>query len=65
MYTDNRPAPISLPNGAMVILFGNEALFWSSGSINPVYEGLIDGLPESVKQYLLSKGYIEWKDETP
>lgn len=63
MYTDNRPAPISLPNGAMVILFGKEALFWSSGSINPVYEGLIDGLPESVKQYLFYKGYIEWRDE--
>jgi hypothetical protein len=54
---------VQLPTGAKVTLFGNRARFWSSGSVDPVYEGLIDNLPQQVLDYLLTNNHIVWRDE--
>lgn len=54
---------VRLPNGAKVVLFGNRCAFWTSASFDPVYTGLIDNLPDGIKQYLVAHNHIEWRDE--
>lgn len=62
-FSLSHAAKVFTPEGGMVALLGNRSMYWPPGSYVHTFHGLIDNLPDNVKQYLIAEGHIEWRDE--
>ena len=55
-------ATVELPNQTVITLRGNCCALTPRGMVDPVFEGLIDDLPQWAIDYLLANRFIEWRD---